>query len=160
MNFAEIVQEQSEKLTKLVIEKNAAYGNSFMTVPRILTLLFPHGIPLELYVDALGIVRALDKICRIANQKSAFGEDPWEDLEGYCKAARANAELERLKLLTEETEVKHIQSELPLKLTSNCAYCNHPPSSHAPSTYSGERHICRQALDTAGLALCPCDDFR
>jgi hypothetical protein len=29
------------------------------------------------------VVRILDKLFRIANDKSAFNEDPWQDIAGY-----------------------------------------------------------------------------
>jgi hypothetical protein len=33
--------------------------------------------------DALGIVRVLDKLFRIATRKNAFNESPWDDVAGY-----------------------------------------------------------------------------
>jgi hypothetical protein len=31
----------------------------------------------------LAVVRILDKLFRIANDKNAFNEDPWQDIAGY-----------------------------------------------------------------------------
>jgi hypothetical protein len=45
--------------------------------------LYPYGIKPEQYVDALGILRVIDKLFRIATKKDAFDESPWRDIAGY-----------------------------------------------------------------------------
>lgn len=68
---------------KLVTEKDAAYGNSFGTAPKILALLYPDGVRVDQYADLLTIVRMLDKLKRIATARADDPEDPWLDLCGY-----------------------------------------------------------------------------
>ena len=65
---------------KLVAEKNIAYGDSFGEASKILEILYPQGIPVEGYRDALAIVRVIDKLFRLANKTDAFGERPWRDI--------------------------------------------------------------------------------
>lgn len=79
-----IYEEQAEKIGKLVAEKNAAYGSSFAEAHRVLKVLYPNGIQPEQYTDALAIIRVIDKLFRLANKKSAFGENPWQDIAGYA----------------------------------------------------------------------------
>lgn len=73
----------AEEIGKLVAEKNAAYGSSFAEAHRILEVLYPNGIKVDQYTDALAIVRVIDKLFRIATSKKAFGESPWRDIAGY-----------------------------------------------------------------------------
>ena len=68
---------------RLVDEKQKAYGDSFGHAGRILKILYPNGIQPEQYQDVLTIVRIIDKLFRIANQKDAFGESPYQDIAGY-----------------------------------------------------------------------------
>lgn len=79
-----------EKIGELVSEKNKAYGDSFKESRFILKLLYPNGISHEQFADALAIVRVIDKLFRIAQNKSAFGENPWEDIAGYAILSLAN----------------------------------------------------------------------
>lgn len=79
MNYADIGREIGE----MVQRKNEAYGDSFGRSGEVLRILFPKGIPIERYVDALTIVRVVDKLFRIATAKDAFGESPWKDVAGY-----------------------------------------------------------------------------
>lgn len=80
MGFVKIGQE----IGALVEKKNAAYGNSFINAAKILRILYPNGISIDQYQDVLTVVRIIDKLGRIANEKDAFGEDPWRDMAGYC----------------------------------------------------------------------------
>ena len=73
----------AKEIGKLVDQKNAAYGSSFAESHKILSVLYPNGIKPEQYGDMLAIVRILDKLFRIANDKNAFNEDPWQDIAGY-----------------------------------------------------------------------------
>lgn len=79
MSYEEIGRE----IGALVDEKNMAYGDSFHQSGIILEVLFPKGIPIEKYDDALYIVRVIDKLFRIATAKDAFGENPAKDIGGY-----------------------------------------------------------------------------
>ncbi|MBN9614227.1 MAG: hypothetical protein J0G35_01505 [Acidobacteriales bacterium] len=77
------LQQLGTDLGKLVEEKNAAYGSSFVVAGDFLRLLFPGGIPANRYDDALVLVRIFDKQMRIATDKDAFGESPYQDIAGY-----------------------------------------------------------------------------
>jgi hypothetical protein len=81
-----------EEIGSLVDKKNAAYGSSFAECHKILSVLYPNGIKPEQYTDALAIIRVIDKLFRIANQKDAFGESPWGDIAGYAILGIANHE--------------------------------------------------------------------
>jgi selenophosphate synthase len=78
-----VYEQTAEEIGKLVAQKNSAYGSSFAQAHRILQVLYPNGIKVEQYTDALAIIRVIDKLFRIANAKDAFGESPWRDITGY-----------------------------------------------------------------------------
>ncbi len=87
-------------LGKLLLEKQLAYGDSFGRAPKILSILFPSGVPVDRYADMLCIVRVLDKLSRIATDRDAFGESPWNDIAGYAILASVNSD----KKPVEETQ--------------------------------------------------------
>ena len=74
----------------LVQEKNAAYGDSFAKSGDFLRLLYPEGIRPEQYIDAMALIRVVDKLKRIATSKGAFGESAWGDVCGYAILGLAN----------------------------------------------------------------------
>jgi selenophosphate synthase len=78
-----VYEQTAEEIGKLVAQKNSAYGSSFAQAHLILQVLYPNGIKVEQYTDALAIIRVIDKLFRIANAKDAFGESPWRDITGY-----------------------------------------------------------------------------
>lgn len=85
-DFEEInikIRDITKKLGTLVCQKNTAYGNSVDTSTVIMKELYPDGIPVEKYRDALLVVRILDKLGRIATNKDAFQENPFLDIAGY-----------------------------------------------------------------------------
>lgn len=71
------------EVAKVVKEKNEAYGSAFAKAGEFLKLLYPEGINPDQYKDALLLVRIFDKQMRIAHRKDAFGENPYEDIQGY-----------------------------------------------------------------------------
>jgi hypothetical protein len=71
------------EIGRLVDEKQAAYGDSFGKSGGVLRILYPDGITPDQYDDALAVVRVVDKLFRIANQKDYGGESPWRDICGY-----------------------------------------------------------------------------
>ena len=71
------------EIGRLVDEKNRAYGDAFNKAGDFLKILYPDGVKPDQYDDMLAIVRVFDKLMRIANQKEAFGENPWRDIAGY-----------------------------------------------------------------------------
>ena len=77
------------EIGELVCTKNKAYGDSFAKTDRFLELLYPDGIPVEKFSDALALVRVFDKMMRIATDKDALGESPWRDIAGYAILALA-----------------------------------------------------------------------
>lgn len=85
-------EEIGRAIGKLVDVKNAAYGNSFSECHKILSVLYPSGIKPDQYTDALAIIRVIDKLFRIATNKDAFGESPWNDIAGYAILGIANHE--------------------------------------------------------------------
>ena len=90
-NYKDIATE----IGSLVQEKNEAYGDSFGQACRILEVLYPEGIKVNQYRDALAITRVIDKLFRLANKKDAFGESPWRDICGYAVLGVANDEQQK-----------------------------------------------------------------
>lgn len=76
-------EEIGGNIGALVDKKNAAYGNSIHEAGQIVRILYPRGIKPEQYDDFLALIRIIDKLFRIANQKKAFGESPFMDIAGY-----------------------------------------------------------------------------
>lgn len=77
------IKEISIELGNLVENKNKAYGSAFSESSKILKILYPNGIEPDKYTDLLLTTRILDKLFRIATDKSAFNEEPWKDIAGY-----------------------------------------------------------------------------
>ena len=77
--FSEIGAE----VGKLVSDKQRAYGDSFGRSGECLRQMFPEGIQPDQYDDLLTIARILDKLFRIANNPTAFDENPYQDIVGY-----------------------------------------------------------------------------
>jgi len=73
----------ADNIASLVIEKQIAYGDSFGRSGTVLKEMYPNGIKPEQYNDMLTVVRIIDKLFRIANQKDAFNENPYNDIIGY-----------------------------------------------------------------------------
>jgi len=80
-------QELAKDVADLVTEKQKAYGNSFDQAGDFLKLLYPNGIPVDSYTDALCIVRIFDKLKRLGNSSNLpvnEGKiDAWKDIVGY-----------------------------------------------------------------------------
>jgi hypothetical protein len=77
------LKEISNELGSLLEEKNKAYGSAFSKSSEVLKILYPDGIQPDQYTDLLLTTRILDKLFRIATDKSAFNEEPWKDIAGY-----------------------------------------------------------------------------
>lgn len=93
-------EEIGAEIGRLVDRKQKAYGRSFDHVGRILEIIYPSGIRPNQYDDLGGMIRILDKFFRIATQKKAFGEDPWQDVGGYALLMNRN--------LLEDEERAHV----------------------------------------------------
>jgi hypothetical protein len=72
------------ELEKLVVDKNIAYGDSISSSEKIFKLYYPDGIRPDQYSDVLLLARILDKLSRIATNKAAFKEQPFQDIVGYA----------------------------------------------------------------------------
>ena len=77
------IKDISINLGSLLEEKNRSYGSAFSKSSEVLKILYPNGIQLDQYTDLLLTTRILDKLFRIATDKSAFNEEPWKDIAGY-----------------------------------------------------------------------------
>ena len=77
------LKELAEDISKLVQEKQEAYGDSFGKSGECLRQMYPNGIKPDQYDDLLTITRILDKLFRIANNPNAFNENPYQDINGY-----------------------------------------------------------------------------
>lgn len=77
-------QDKGAEIGALVERKNETYGNSFTKSQEIIKILYPHTIEPSQYEDMLALLRIIDKMFRIATQKDAFGENPWQDIAGYA----------------------------------------------------------------------------
>ena len=76
-------EDLGREIGRLVDEKQIAYGDSFGKSGALLRYLYPSGIDPRQYDSMLATVRIIDKLFRIANQKDAFGENPFKDIAGY-----------------------------------------------------------------------------
>lgn len=85
-------KELGASVGNLITEKQKAYGDSFHKSGKVLEQLFPNGIPNNCYVDALAIVRIVDKLFRIATDPDWGGESPWKDVAGYALLRLADKE--------------------------------------------------------------------
>jgi hypothetical protein len=77
-------QELGIKVGTLVDKKQAAYGDSFGKAGDVLRLMYPDGINTGQYDDMLCLVRIIDKLFRIATDRDALGESPFQDVAGYA----------------------------------------------------------------------------
>ena len=73
----------ADSVANTVHVKQEAYGDSFGKSGECLRQMDPHGIKEEQYDDLLTITRILDKLFRIANNPTAFDENPYKDIVGY-----------------------------------------------------------------------------
>lgn len=75
--------ELGTEIGDVVERKNAAYGSSFAKAGPFLRMLYPGGLRVEQFDDALLLVRIFDKLQRIATDRDALGESPYRDIAGY-----------------------------------------------------------------------------
>lgn len=72
------------EVMSVVDKSNAAYGDSTEKSAEILKILWPNGVPTDKMHDFRCMVSIVDKLSRIATDKSAFSESPWRDCAGYA----------------------------------------------------------------------------
>jgi hypothetical protein len=121
-------EEIGAEIGRLVDKKQKAYGRSFDHVGQILAIIYPSGIRPEQYDDLGGMIRILDKLFRIATEKRAFGEDPWQDVAGYAL------------LMNRDLLVIKAWPEYPAE-PEKCVYCS-CPGEHGKITPESECNIC------------------
>jgi hypothetical protein len=73
----------ADGVANIVKDKQEAYGDSFGKSGECLRQMYPQGIDPEQYDDLLTVARILDKLFRIANNPTAFNENPYQDIVGY-----------------------------------------------------------------------------
>jgi len=76
-------RELGAELGRLVNEKQAAYGDSHGRAGEVLRVLYPDGVSPDQYGDLLTVARVIDKLFRVATDRDALGESPWQDVAGY-----------------------------------------------------------------------------
>jgi hypothetical protein len=81
--------ELADEVGRLVAAKAKAYGRSTATAGDVLGLLWPCGIPVDAYEDALSIARILEKAMRLVHGRGTFGESEWLDICGHALVALA-----------------------------------------------------------------------
>ena len=74
--------DRGRAIGAMVDRKQREYGDSYHRAEGVIRALWPDGIPVESYMDALAVVRVIDKLFRIAAGKQG-DEDPWKDIAGY-----------------------------------------------------------------------------
>jgi hypothetical protein len=83
-----LLKQITEELTTVVLEKDKMYGSAIEKGTTIFKTLYPDGIKVEQYQDALLLVRTIDKVCKIANRtrenREKEDETPWLDVAGYA----------------------------------------------------------------------------
>jgi len=84
MTSKNIFSKLGDQVGDLVNDKQRAYGDSFGRSGECLRQMFPKGIKPDQYDDLLTIARILDKLFRLANDPSAFDENPYRDIVGYA----------------------------------------------------------------------------
>ena len=75
--------QRGKEIGELVERKNKVYGDSFRKSGEILRILYPNGMETDQYDDVLAIARIIDKLFRIATDRDALSERPYEDIAGY-----------------------------------------------------------------------------
>lgn len=149
-------EELGQRVGALVDVKNAAYGSSFDDAGSFLRILYPNGIQPEQYGDALALVRIFDKMKRIATDRDALGESPYQDIAGYGllglrrvetsrEAAKAEAQngVDRVSTLPPPPKVPEFPAFDTNKLHPSLL---HIPNSKAdkpptgPVTFTGKTH--------------------
>lgn len=77
------IKQITDSIAEMLTEKELAYGNAYDKSEQFLRLLYPDGVKPENYRHLLFQTRIFDKLMRIANNKNAFGEEPYKDIAGY-----------------------------------------------------------------------------
>ena len=84
MSNNNIFSQLGDAVGDLVHDKQRAYGDSFGRSGECLRQMFPEGIDINQFDDLRTIARILDKLFRLANDPTAFDENPYRDIVGYA----------------------------------------------------------------------------
>jgi hypothetical protein len=76
-------EEIARQIGAVVRLKQAAYGDSFNKSCEVLKVLYPDGVSPDNFKDFLAVTRIIDKLFRIATDRDALGESPFQDIAGY-----------------------------------------------------------------------------
>ena len=72
------------ELSSMLEDKNRQYGDSYARMQHVLPVFFPNGVPADRLLDAIFILRIVDKLMRIASNQPDDMEDPVKDIAGYA----------------------------------------------------------------------------
>jgi hypothetical protein len=73
-----------EELADMLDNKNRQYGDSYARMAHVLPMFYPDGVPGDRLLDAVFILRIIDKLMRIASAQGDDVEDPVKDIAGYA----------------------------------------------------------------------------
>ncbi len=73
-----------EELADMLDNKNRQYGDSYARMAHVLPMFYPDGVPGDHLLDAVFILRIIDKLMRIASAQGDDLEDPVKDIAGYA----------------------------------------------------------------------------
>jgi hypothetical protein len=99
-------EELGRSIGALIQEKQQSYGDSFHKSGEVMKLLFPQGIPPKSYVDALALVRIIDKLFRLATDPGYNGENSWGDIAGYALLRLGDVESKKCSPTTTPPDIE------------------------------------------------------
>lgn len=76
-------EELAVSIGRMTDEKSRQYGDSAQRAEAIMKVLYPNGVPVNAFKNALLVIRICDKLCRIATAAEGDNEDAWRDIAGY-----------------------------------------------------------------------------
>ena len=74
----------ASNLAEMLTDKNRKYGDSYARMAHVLPIFYPDGVPGEHLLDAVFILRIIDKLMRISSAQKDDDEDPVVDIAGYA----------------------------------------------------------------------------
>jgi len=74
----------ASELADMLTDKNRKYGDSYARMAHVLPIFYPDGVPGEHLLDAVFILRIVDKLMRISSAQKDDDEDAVADIAGYA----------------------------------------------------------------------------
>ena len=74
----------ASEIGNLLADKNRQYGDAYARMAHVLPIFYPQGVPPEQLLDAVFILRIVDKLMRVASAQGDDIEDPVKDIAGYA----------------------------------------------------------------------------